>query len=176
MSIPIGFLANQFVELDATKASLCRFNWRMIWLWPNTSPLCTATCWSTICAGNLSFLGPLFWSTETLAHTLILPESSSPTARFKSTMSPVRLVSPSPRYCSLPMGSSHHQIFFGNCLLKLSKNGLVLGRHYLILTWYAGGEEAESDDFGQEVPGDPRSGDRSAHHLHQGVQVIQTSL
>ena len=45
-----------------------------------------------------------------------------------------------------------------------------------MLTRYAGGEEAESDDFGQEVPGDPRSGDRSAHHLHQGVQVNQTSL
>ena len=60
-------------------------------------------------------------------------------------------------------------------MLTLSQNGLVLYLQFLILTRYAGGEEAESDDFGQEVPGDPRSGDWSAHHLHQGVQVNQTS-
>ena len=35
----------------------------------------------------------------------------------------------------------------------------------------AGGEEAEPDDPGQEVPGHPRPGDRRPHHLHQGVQV-----
>ena len=37
----------------------------------------------------------------------------------------------------------------------------------------AGGEEAEPDDPGQEVPGHPRPGDRRPHHLHEGVQVSQ---
>ena len=39
-----------------------------------------------------------------------------------------------------------------------------------------GGEEIESDDPGQEVPGDPRPGDWRAHHLHQGVQVDECTL
>ena len=37
---------------------------------------------------------------------------------------------------------------------------------------FPGGEEVESDDLGQEVPGDSGPGDWCAHYLHQGVQVI----
>ena len=53
----------------------------------------------------------------------------------------------------------------------------ILSSDIAIHVWSnSGGEEIESDDPGQEVPGDPRPGDWRAHHLHQGVQVDECTL